>query len=116
MMVIFFQAARLALVAFNPYMSSRPLADALLKSPRGELIVEHHYYPFSSVIFYTNRTALLLNGREFNFEYGSNAPGAPPVFIDNGDFQRLWRKPDRYYIVAELPDVHQLKIWLRTLA
>ncbi len=109
MMVIFFHAARLALVAFDPYMSSRPLADALLKSPSGQLIVEHHYYPFSSVVFYTNRSALLLNGRMFNLEYGSNAPGVPPVFIDDANFQRRWQEPDRYYIVAELPDVHQLE-------
>ena len=25
--------------------------------------MDHHYYWFSSVFFYTNRTALLLNGR-----------------------------------------------------
>ncbi len=29
MMVLFFHAARLAMVAFDPYMSSRPLAEAL---------------------------------------------------------------------------------------
>ncbi len=51
MMVLFFHAARLALVVFDPYMSSRPLADALLRSPEGELIVDHHYYEFSSVFF-----------------------------------------------------------------
>ena len=32
MMVLFFHAARLALVVFDPYMSSRPLAEALLRS------------------------------------------------------------------------------------
>ena len=63
MMVLFFQAARMALVVFDPYMASRPLAEALLKSPDGRLIVDHHYYTFSSVFFYTNRPALLLNGR-----------------------------------------------------
>ncbi len=112
MMLIFFHAARVALVAFDPYMSSRPLADALLKSPSGQLIVEDHYYPFSSVIFYTNRTALLLNGRSFNLEYGSNAPGVPGVFIDDRDFQRRWQEPDRYYIVAELPEVRRLETFV----
>ncbi|MBV9742300.1 MAG: glycosyltransferase family 39 protein, partial [Acidobacteriia bacterium] len=57
MMVVFFQAARLALVVFDPYMSSRPLADALLRSPEGKLIVDHHYYELSSVFFYANRDA-----------------------------------------------------------
>jgi 4-amino-4-deoxy-L-arabinose transferase-like glycosyltransferase len=101
MMVLFFHAARLAMVAFDPYLSSRPLAEALKKSPKGTLIVDHHYYWFSSVFFYTNRAALLLNGRFMNLEYGSYAPGAPDVFIDDAQFKELWRKPERSYIVAK---------------
>ena len=54
MMVLFFQAARLALAVFDPYMSSRPLAEALLRAPEGKLITEGHYYPFPSVFFYTD--------------------------------------------------------------
>ncbi len=77
MMVMFIHAARLALVVFDPYLSSRPLAEALLRAPDGKLIVDHHYYTFSSVFFYTGRTALLLNGRVNNLIYGSYAPGAP---------------------------------------
>ena len=77
MMVLFFHAARLALVVFDPYLSSRALADGSLRSPAGELIVDDQYYTFSSVFFYSNRTALLLNGRVNNLEYGSYAPGAP---------------------------------------
>jgi len=52
------------------------------------------------VFFYTNRSALLLNGRRANLEYGSNAPGAPDVFIDESQFKDLWLKPERYYVVA----------------
>lgn len=98
MMVVFFHAARLAMVDFDPYLSSRPLIRALEKSPPGELIVDHHYYWFSSVFFYTNRTALLLNGRFFNLVYGSYAPGSADVFIDNSRFLDLWRSPKRYYL------------------
>jgi hypothetical protein len=100
MMVLFFHAARLAMVAFDPYMSSRPLAETLEKSPQGALIVDHHYYWFSSIFFYTNRSALLLNGRFMNLEYGSYAPGAPDVFIDDSQFKELWLRPERSYIVA----------------
>lgn len=101
MMVIFLHAARLAMVTFDPYMSSRPLANALLRSPAGQLIVDDQYYAFSSIFFYTNRRALLLNGRVTNLEYGSNAPDAPDVFIDDADFKRLWLTHDRYYVVAD---------------
>jgi 4-amino-4-deoxy-L-arabinose transferase-like glycosyltransferase len=102
MMILFFHAARLALVVFDPYMSSRPLAEALLKAPPGKLIVDDQYYTFSSVLFYTNRRALLLNGRVNNLDYGSYAPDAPQdVFIDDRDFQQRWPRQDRYYLVAE---------------
>ncbi|MBZ5581817.1 MAG: glycosyltransferase family 39 protein [Acidobacteriia bacterium] len=104
MMVLFFHAARVALVAWDPYMSSRPLAEALLKAPPGKLIVDDQYYTFSSVFFYTNRRALLLNGRVNNLEYGSYAPDAPQdVFIGDSDFQRAWAGKERYYMVAEGP-------------
>jgi hypothetical protein len=101
MMVLFFQAARLALIAFDPYLSSRPLAEALLRSPSGKLIVDHHYYTFSSIFFYTGRDALLRNGRINNLVYGSYAPDAPDVFIDDSQFADLWLKPERTYIVAD---------------
>jgi 4-amino-4-deoxy-L-arabinose transferase-like glycosyltransferase len=100
MMVLFFHAARLALVVFDPYLTSRPLAQAILQSPPGKLIVDHPYYPFSSLIFYTNSDVLILNGRYNNLEYGSYAPGAPNVFIDDARFRSLWLDSQRYYLVA----------------
>jgi hypothetical protein len=99
MMVLFFQAARMALVVFDPYMSSRPLAEALMRAPEGKLIVDHHYYTFSSIFFYTNRDALLLNGRFNNLVYGSYAPGAPDVFLDDQQWKNMWLGPERIYIV-----------------
>ena len=109
MMILFFHAARLAMAVFDPYLSSRPLAEAILKSPEGTLIVDHHYYTFSSIFFYTNRTALLRNGRFFNLEYGAYAPGVPDVFIDDSQFKDLWQKPERSYIVAKQDVVPQLE-------
>jgi 4-amino-4-deoxy-L-arabinose transferase-like glycosyltransferase len=100
MMILFFHAARMAMAVFDPYMSSRPLAEAILKSPPGKLIVDHHYYTFSSIFFYTDRTALLRNGRFNNLVYGSYAPGAPDIFIDDAEFKHIWLKPERSYIVA----------------
>ncbi len=109
MMVVFFQAARLAMVVFDPYLSSRPLAEALERSPQGTLITQGHYYPFSSVFFYTNRTALLLNGRRLNLEYGANAPGTPDVFIDDARFRDIWLGRQRAYLVTFRELVPQLE-------
>jgi 4-amino-4-deoxy-L-arabinose transferase-like glycosyltransferase len=100
MMVAFFHAARLALVVFDPYLSSRPLANAYLAAPPGKLIIDHHYYTFSSVIFYTGQDPLLLNGKFNNLEYGAAAPGAPAVFLSDSEFKELWSGSARYYLVA----------------
>jgi hypothetical protein len=108
MAVIFFQAARIAMAAFDPFLSSRPLAETLLRAPAGKLIVDHHYYWFSSVFFYTNRDALLLNGRFNNLVYGSYAPGAPNVFIDDTQWKKLWLQSDRYYLVIRENAVERL--------
>jgi 4-amino-4-deoxy-L-arabinose transferase-like glycosyltransferase len=109
MMVIFFQAARLAMVGFDPYMSSRPLAEALRRGPPGRLVVDHHYYTYSSIFFYTDRTALLLNGRINNLVYGSYAPGAPDVFIDDHQWRDMWLAPERCYLVAARSQMPRLE-------
>ncbi len=108
MMVVFLHASRLALVTFDPYLSSRPLADALLRAPEGRLIVNGEYYSLSSVFFYADKTALLLNGRGNNLEYGSYSPGSPDVFINDAQFVALWSKPERFYVLSNHEDVPHL--------
>jgi 4-amino-4-deoxy-L-arabinose transferase-like glycosyltransferase len=110
MMVMFLHSARLALVVFDPYLSSRPIAEALLRQPMGQLIAGDQYYTFSSIFFYTNRKALLLNGKVNNLEYGSYAPDSPrDVFIGDDNLAMLWRGPNRYFLVAEGPSIPRLK-------
>jgi 4-amino-4-deoxy-L-arabinose transferase-like glycosyltransferase len=109
MMLAFFHAARVAMITFDPYLGSKPLADALSSAPAGKLIEADAYYAFSSVFFYTNRTALLWNGRKDNLEYGSYAPGAPQVFIDDARFQQLWCGAERYYLLADHEDMPHIE-------
>jgi len=101
-------------VVFDPYLASRPLAEALNRAPQGTLILDDQYYAFSSVVFYAEvyrgRRALLLNGRVNNLEYGSNAPDAPKdVFIDDAGFRQRWLSGDLYYICVEKPRVEQFE-------
>ena len=114
MMVLFVHAARLALVVFDPYLSSRALGEALNRAPHGTLILDDQYYLFSSVVFYAEAyrgdRVLLLNGRVNNLEYGSYAPNAPQgIFIDDPGFRERWQSPDLYYIVIEQPQVPRLE-------
>ena len=109
MMVVFLHASRVALIRFDPYLSSRPLADALLASRDGRLILNGQYYSFSSIFFYTGRTALLLNGRVNNLEYGSYSPGSPNVFINDTQFIALWTGPERFYVLTDHEDLAHLE-------
>lgn len=109
MIILFCQAARLALVAFDPYMSSKPLADAIDRAPQGTLVIDHHYYNYSSVFFYTNRTAYLLNGRFNNLVYGSYAPGAPNIFLTDTEFKKQWYSAKRCYFVVDESGLERIK-------
>lgn len=119
MMALFFHAARLALVVFDPYLTSRPLAEALNRAPVGTLILDNPYYEFSSVVFYAEayhhgeqvgKPVLILNGRRNNLEYGSYAPNAPQdVFIGDGDFRARWFSPELYYVCVEHEKVEDLR-------
>jgi hypothetical protein len=86
-------------------MGSRPLANALMGSPPGTLIAQGFNYQFSSVFFYTGRSALLYSKERVNLEYGSYAPGAPHVFITDSEFQRDWNDASRYYLLTFEPDL-----------
>jgi len=114
MMVLFIHAARLALVVFDPYLASRPLAEMLNRYPKGTLVLDDQYYTFSSVVFYAERyrgeKILLLNGRVNNLEYGSYAPNAPQgVFINDEEFRERWLSERFHYICIEKPQLDKLK-------
>jgi 4-amino-4-deoxy-L-arabinose transferase-like glycosyltransferase len=115
MMTVLVHAANWAMAVFDPYLSSRPLAEAIAAGPEGQLIIEGHYYPASSVAFYTNQPALLLNGRVDNMVYGAAAPGAPPVFIEDTDLAGLWKGSRRLYLVAPIESRARLEALLGTI-
>lgn len=109
MMVLFFQAARMALAVFDPYLGSYSLANSLNQAPPGGLIIDNPYYEFSSVFYYGNRTGLILDGRVNNLEYGSYAPDAPHVFIEDAEFVSRWKSPDQWYIASDDEKVAHLR-------
>jgi 4-amino-4-deoxy-L-arabinose transferase-like glycosyltransferase len=102
MMVVFLNAARIAMMTFDPYLSSEPLAAALNASPKGRVVLDDQYYTFSSVFFYSNlKTAKILNGRVNNLEYGSYAPGAPDIWLTDAQMPAYWNAPERTYLLAD---------------
>jgi len=108
LLIGFIQAARLALITFDPYLSSYELAEALEKSPPGQLIEGDAYYAFSATFFYTNQAALLWNGRSANLEYGSYAPGAKQVFVGDDELKSRWGSSVRTYLLTYGSDIPHL--------
>jgi len=110
MMVMFLNAARLAMQVFDPYLSSYPIAEKLRHSPKGTVIFGDQYYVFSSVFFYAELDqAFLWRGRYHNLEYGSYAPGAPDVFLDDEEIKAVWNRPDLAWLIVEGPKLETVE-------
>ncbi len=91
-MAAFLVAAHIALVRFEPLLSSRAMADIINAAarPGDQLLLYGDQSNASSVIFYTHRQALLVNGRSSSMIWGSFYPDAPPIFLEDGDLLRMW--------------------------
>ncbi len=91
-MAAFLVAAHLALVRFEPLLSSRSMADTILRlrQPGDRLLVYGDLPNASSVLFYTGMPALLVNGRSSSMTWGADYPDVPPIFLEDADLLRLW--------------------------
>ncbi len=91
-MAAFLVAAHLALVRFEPLLSSRGMADTInrMRQPGDRLLVYGDLPNASSVLFYTRMQALLVNGRSSSMIWGSNYPDVPRIFLEDGDLVRMW--------------------------
>ena len=100
-MAIFFFAANWAYQKFEPRLSSRLLADAILPylRPQDQIVQYGDFNAGSSIPFYTRRHVWIYNGRiGTNLEFGSHYPDVPPTFLDDQQFPALWRGPERVFI------------------
>ena len=99
---VFLIAAHIALVRFEPMLSSRAMADTINHiAPRGTdatLILYGDVADGSSLLFYTQRQALLVNGRVSSVLWGSNYPDAPRVLISDQDLLALWGAGPRRFL------------------
>ncbi|MGE0407409.1 MAG: hypothetical protein AB7O65_14020, partial [Candidatus Korobacteraceae bacterium] len=96
----FFLAANLAYARFEPHMSSRPLARAVLPHLRAgdQLAIYGEFDAGSSMAFYLHRRAFLYNGRYNNLEFGSRYPDAPRIFLNDAEFRALWLGSQRIFL------------------
>ncbi len=107
----FIYFAHMALIVFDPYLSSRSLAEAINKrlAPGDLVVINGEYQGGSSVGFYLPQKVLLLNGRMTGLEFGSHYPDAPPVFIGDGDIARLWSGERRVFLFTNDRDFEKVR-------
>jgi hypothetical protein len=103
MMVVVLFCSHEGLVIFEPVLSSKDLAKAIMKGYRpGEIIVINGEYEQGSTLnFYGGVQVHILNGRSANLWYGSYFPDAPQIFEDDASFRKLWAGPARVYLWTE---------------
>jgi 4-amino-4-deoxy-L-arabinose transferase-like glycosyltransferase len=99
---VFLIAAHIALVRFEPMLSSHAMAETINHiAKRGSdatLILYGDVADGSSLLFYTQRQALLVNGRVSSVLWGSNYPDAPHVLISDADLLALWGNGPRRFL------------------
>ncbi len=99
---VFLIAAHIALVRFEPMLSSRAMADTInhiaARGTDATLILYGDVADGSSLLFYTQRPALLVNGRVSSVLWGSNYPDAPRVLISDEDLLALWGNGPRRFL------------------
>jgi 4-amino-4-deoxy-L-arabinose transferase-like glycosyltransferase len=99
-MLAFFHSANAAYATFEPRLSSRPVADELLKwlRPDDRLVIYGEFGAGSSLGFYAHRQVWIYNGRYNGLEFGSYLPGAPRIFLTDRDFPDVWNGPARVFL------------------
>jgi hypothetical protein len=118
---VFLIAAHIAFARFEPMLSSKQLADAIMEkgSPADTFIIYGEQSSGSSVIFYTNsffhsRPALLVvprcgqHGEGSTLLWGSCYPDAPNIFLNDQQLTQTWGTGERKWLFAE--DVNREKV------
>ncbi|HEY6329144.1 MAG TPA: phospholipid carrier-dependent glycosyltransferase, partial [Blastocatellia bacterium] len=117
MMACVFYWAHSSMEVFEPYLSTKPLADEIEKALKpGEMIVINGEYESGSTLnFYTHQPVYMLNNRASNLWFGSYLPDAPFRFFDDRGFKEAWEGAARIYLDTDVDDVDQMKQLLAPL-
>jgi 4-amino-4-deoxy-L-arabinose transferase-like glycosyltransferase len=105
MSIAFLIAAHISLVIFSPVLTSKSLADAIVRQihPDDLVIIHGEYEAGSTLGFYLARRVDILpisptEGRSANLWYGSFFPDAPAIFEDDATFAAKWHSPQRIFL------------------
>jgi len=117
---VFLVAAHIAFARFEPMLSSKQLADTILRdgSPGDSFIIYGDQSDASSVVFYTHdflgQPALLVepqcspSGAGSSLLWGSCYPDAPKIFLSEDQLSKMWGTGNRKWLFAQ--DTNQSKV------
>jgi hypothetical protein len=99
-MAVFLVAAHIALVRFDPYLSSKRMADVVARESRaGDRVMIYGDQAFgSSLLFYLKQPVELVNGRTTSMWFGSTYPDAPRIFLDDAELVQAWNSGQRIFL------------------
>jgi 4-amino-4-deoxy-L-arabinose transferase-like glycosyltransferase len=105
---MFLVAAHIAFVRFQPILSSQAMANTIkaIAGPQDTLILYGDQSYGSSIIFYTQRPAYVVNGCDTTLLWGSNYPDAPNVCLDDAQLLARWGNGPRRFLFVP-PDYRQ---------
>jgi hypothetical protein len=107
-------AAHIALIRFDPYLSSKRLAQVIGRElkPADRIMIYGDQAFGSSLLFYLRRPIELVNGRTTSMWFGSTYPDAPKIFLDDNALRQAWASGTRVFLYVPQ---HQLKRVARVL-
>jgi hypothetical protein len=99
-MTVLLVAAHIALGRFDPYLSSKRLADVIAKEERpGDRVMIYGDQAFgSSLLFYLRQPIELVNGRTTSMWFGSTFADAPKIFLDDAQLRTAWHADRRVFL------------------
>ena len=106
---VFLVAAHIALVRFEPMLSSQDLAEKIQEleddgniSRDNQVILYGDQAYGSSIPFYLGETVDLVDGRSSSMLFGSTFPDAPSIFLTQSDLLAGWGKGERKILFVPL--------------
>jgi 4-amino-4-deoxy-L-arabinose transferase-like glycosyltransferase len=106
---VFLIAAHIALVRFEPMLSSQDLAEKIQEleddhviSRNNDVLLYGDQAYGSSIPFYLGEDVELVEGRSTSMLFGSTFPDAPHIFLSDADLLAVWGKGERKILFVPL--------------
>jgi hypothetical protein len=99
-MTVFLFAAHIALERFEPYLSSKPLAQKIAPELHAnDRVMIYGDQSFgSSLLFYLQRPIELVNGKSSSMWFGSTFPDVPKIYLSDADLLHEWGSTTRIFL------------------